>query len=172
MTPTPRADAAEILWNDAGLFVVPADFARQLERELAAEREQVAILRSDEKRLVAFAKTYRMNAEVLSDSLAAERALADRLAETLRFIDEECDWNEGGDYGSVTYGDNRIGPACDKALAAWKEARSDQPEIDRELDACVERSARDWRPLPGDPDELGAAERLQTETDDQAGDTA
>ena len=38
MTPTPRTDAAEILWNDTGLFVVPADLPRQLERELAAER--------------------------------------------------------------------------------------------------------------------------------------
>ena len=52
------------------------------------------------------------------------------------------------------------------------KARRDQSEIDRELDACVERSARDWRPLPGDPDEPGDANRLQTETDDQAGDTA
>ena len=36
MTPetlTPRTDAAEILWNDTGFFVVPADLARQLERE-------------------------------------------------------------------------------------------------------------------------------------------
>lgn len=53
---------------------------KQTFAELAAEREQVAILRSDEKRLVAFAKTYRMNAEILSDKLAAERELADRLA--------------------------------------------------------------------------------------------
>ena len=49
---------------------------------------------------------------------------------------------------------------------------ADHSEIDRELDACVARSARDWRPLPGDPDEPGDANRLQTETDDQAGDTA
>ena len=36
-TPTPRTDAAEILWNDTGLCVVPAEFARYLERELAAK---------------------------------------------------------------------------------------------------------------------------------------
>lgn len=78
MTPTPRTDAAEILWNDTGLFVVPADLARQLERELAAER-----------------------------------ALADKLAETLA--------NVQGDYastGAITT------PEVDEALAAWKEARN------------------------------------------------
>ena len=52
------------------------------------------------------------------------------------------------------------------------KARRDLSEIDRELDACVARSARDWRPLPGDPDEPSDANRLQTETDDQAGDPA
>jgi predicted nuclease with TOPRIM domain len=65
----------------------------------------------------------------------------------------------------------------DEAAIVWwceyqdlkAKARSDQSEIDRELDACVERSARDWRPLPGD--EPSDAERLQTETDDQAGET-
>jgi hypothetical protein len=68
----------------------------------------------------------------------------------------------------------------DEAAIVWwceyqdlkAKARSDQSEIDRELDACVERSARDWRPLPGDPDEPGDSNRLQTETDDQAGDPA
>ena len=83
-----------------------------------------------------------------------------------------------------------IDAICDHAermkaeIAVWKhdvkrldeqlkaKARADLSEIDRELDACVERSARDWRPLPGDPDEQGDANRLQTETDDQAGDPA
>ena len=37
-TPTPRTDAAEILWNDTGWCVVSAEFARYLELELAAER--------------------------------------------------------------------------------------------------------------------------------------
>ena len=83
-----------------------------------------------------------------------------------------------------------IDAICDHAermkaeIAVWKhdvkrldeqlkaKARADQSEIDRELDACVARSARDWRPLPGDSDEPVDAKRLQTETDDQAGDTA
>ena len=161
-TPTPRTDERANNWESTDGQWVSADFARELERELAelrkntseliaslqtetdsverelaAEREQVAILRSDERRLTQFAKDYRLRADEAEDQLTAnheatklmgkwleaERELADRLAETLRFIDKECDWNEGGDYGSVTYGDNRIGPACDKALAAWKEAR-------------------------------------------------
>ena len=76
----------------------------ELERELAAEREQVAILQSDEKRLVGFAKTYRARADELADKLAAERDLADSLAETL----DGLDW---------------LAAEPPKALAAWKEAR-------------------------------------------------
>lgn len=34
------------------------------------------------------------------------------------------------------------------------EARDDWADIERELDECLARSLRDWRPLPGDPDEL------------------
>ena len=54
----------------------------------------------------------------------AERALTDRLAGALKFI-EECDWQAGGDHWNGSFGDNRIGPTCDEALAAWKEARSE-----------------------------------------------
>ena len=132
MTPTPRTDAiAHRGLGSVAYIAEMTDFARYLERELAeltqslafqtqlnreaieregqthadlaAEREQVAILRSDEKRLVAFAKTYRMNAEILSDKLASERALADRLADAL---ENSVSW----DYAK---------PAFD----AWKEAR-------------------------------------------------
>jgi len=134
--PTPRTDAAEFnrhsLLSERPPQVVPADFARQLEREnqtfraaqkacedcdaprvdridelereLAAEREQVAILQSDEKRLVGFAKTYRLRADELADKLAAERDLADSLAETL----DGLDW---------------LAAEPPKALTAWKEAR-------------------------------------------------
>ena len=132
MTPTPRTDAiAHQGLGSVAYIAEMTDFARQLERELAeltqslafqtqlnrevieregqthadlaAEREQVAILRSDEKRLVAFAKTYRMNAEILSDKLASERALADRLADALQ--------------NSVSW--HYAKPAFD----AWREAR-------------------------------------------------
>ena len=81
--------------------------------EIAAQREQVAILRSDEKRLVAFAKTYRMNAEILSDKLASERELADKLAETLA--------NVQGDYATTGA---IITQEVAESLAAWEEARN------------------------------------------------
>jgi hypothetical protein len=43
-TPTPRTDAAQFIQHDM-TAVVSADFARKLERELAAEREKVRTLR-------------------------------------------------------------------------------------------------------------------------------
>ena len=39
------------------------DYAERMELELAEEREQIAILRSDIKRLEGFAKTYRLRAD-------------------------------------------------------------------------------------------------------------
>jgi chromosome segregation ATPase len=45
----------------------------ELERELEQEREQVAILRSDEKRLTQFAKTYRLRADEAEAKLEQER---------------------------------------------------------------------------------------------------
>jgi hypothetical protein len=45
----------------------------ELEREIADLREQVAILRSDEKRLVGFAKTYRLRADEAEAKLEQER---------------------------------------------------------------------------------------------------
>jgi hypothetical protein len=41
--------------------------------ELAAEREQITILRSDEKRLVGFTKTYRLRADEAEAKLEQER---------------------------------------------------------------------------------------------------
>ena len=79
-------------------------------RELAAKDEEITILRSDEKRLVGFAKTYRARADDLDDTLAAERTLADRLAETMRQIADGCNDAWCRDDATV-------------ALAAWKEAR-------------------------------------------------
>ena len=43
-TPTPRTDAAQFIQHDM-TAAVDADFARTLERELAAEREKVRTLR-------------------------------------------------------------------------------------------------------------------------------
>ena len=81
----------------------------KLKSDLDAEREQVAILRSDEKRLVEFAKTYRARADDLDDTLAAERALADRLARELEWVGSEA----GGYANQLAI----------EALAEWKESR-------------------------------------------------
>jgi hypothetical protein len=97
---TPRTDAAIKASNGFWSFVL-RDLAQELERELsesaqslafqtqlnrevielekktfaelAAEREQIAILRSDEKRLVQFAKTYRLRANEAEAKLEQER---------------------------------------------------------------------------------------------------
>ena len=105
MTPTPRTDEAADRFPQPGQppgvqwpEIVPADFARQLERDLAAERAEHEETTS--------------GARMLADAYLAERALADRLAETLA--------NVQGDYattGAITT------PEVDTALAAWKEAR-------------------------------------------------
>ena len=100
MTPTPRTDAA-IAVSDGQWSFVLRDLAQELERELAestesldfqtqlnrevielekktfgelaAEREQITILRSDEKRLVGFTKTYRLRADEAEAKLEQER---------------------------------------------------------------------------------------------------
>ena len=96
MTPTPRTDAAETMWNDIGMMVVLSTFARQLERELA-----------DWKVLQASTQAMLEQAE---RDLDAERALADRLAETMRQIADGCNDAWCRDDATV-------------ALASWKEAR-------------------------------------------------
>jgi hypothetical protein len=170
MTPTPRTDAA-IAASDGQWNFVLRDLAQELERELAesaeslafqtqlnrevielekktfaelaAEREQITILRSDEKRLVGFTKTYRLRSDdaeakleqerqdrkqadldtirALGErndaraELSAERALADRLASVLRTYN----------YDLLAGEMIQFVPEHDIALAAWKEARND-----------------------------------------------
>ena len=72
MSDTPRTDAA-IKASGGQWGHLLRDLAQEMERELAAEREQVAILRSDEKRLVQFAKTYRLRADETEAKLEQER---------------------------------------------------------------------------------------------------
>ena len=103
MTPTPRTDAAEILWNDTGWCVVPAEFARYLERELAE-------LRKNASELIASLQT---ETDSVERELAAERALADRLAGVLLSYD----------HNMLAGDDMQWLPEHDKALAAWREAR-------------------------------------------------
>ena len=97
MTPTPRTDERANSWESIDGQWVNAEFARQLERELATEREQLAANHEATK--------------LMGKWLAVERALADRLAGELQSWGDYC-------------GDNA--PASiDPVLAAWKEARSE-----------------------------------------------
>lgn len=52
-TPTPRTDAQEWTETNRANAVVLASFARELERELAREREKVRVLRSALEKLYA-----------------------------------------------------------------------------------------------------------------------
>lgn len=45
--------------------------------------------------------------------------VAQKMAEALKFIRDECDW-ESQKYDGEEYGDNRIGEACTKALSLYK----------------------------------------------------
>jgi hypothetical protein len=101
--PTPRTDEAQfhitISQNpdDAGVWLVDSDFARLLEREnLTFRAAQKACEDCDAPRVDRI--------DELERELAAERALADRLAETL----DGLDW---------------LAAEPPKALTAWKEAR-------------------------------------------------
>ena len=72
MSDTPRTDAA-IAASDGQWGFTLRDLAQQMERELADLREQIAILRSDEKRLMQFAKTYRLRADEAEEKIEQER---------------------------------------------------------------------------------------------------
>ena len=64
--------------------------------------------------------------EELEPQLAAERALADRLAESIEWYRLNVgDCNKGGDDGALSRDalSKDIGRNATKALAAWKEAR-------------------------------------------------
>ena len=93
-TPTPRTDALEQTYRDTG-SVLPwnaINLARELEIDLAREKRRA----EDNGRL----------AHDTAIKLAAERALADRLADTIQSLPAHVKAN--------------INP---QALAAWKEAR-------------------------------------------------
>ena len=63
MTPTPRTDAAETMWDDIGMMVVLSTFARQLERELAdwkvLQASTQALLEQAERDLAAWKEARR-----------------------------------------------------------------------------------------------------------------
>lgn len=119
------------MWNDIGMMVVLSTFARQLERELAdwkvLQASTQALLEKAERELAETisvrdslsrvadkmeeSKEYNARlCESLSAELAAERALADRLAGAI------ARWSE---IAEINFTPN----IADEALAAWKEAR-------------------------------------------------
>jgi hypothetical protein len=96
MNDTPRTDAA-IAASDGQWSFVLRDLAQELERELAESTESLAFQTQLNREVIELEKK-------TFTELAAERALADRLAEALDGL-EWVNINEP------------------KALAAWKEAR-------------------------------------------------
>ena len=126
MTPTPRTDEAADRFPQPGQppgvqwpEIVPADFARQLERDLATEREQLA--------------ANHEATNLMGKWLEQERELADKLAGLLENCREDscellgqrgwwkdeprCDYSKRYDETA-----EKIAMA-DEALTAWKEAR-------------------------------------------------
>ena len=121
MTDTPRTDARACKWTDLSGEWVDANVAQELERELGELTEHVGRCHdalgedraSDTSELWKFFETHKRviaRLRIGEDDLAAERALADRLAETMGQIADGC-----GDAWSAD--DAKV------ALAAWKEAR-------------------------------------------------
>jgi hypothetical protein len=107
MTDTPRTNAiAHRNYNESAYIAEMTDLARQLERENQTFRAaQKACEDCDAPRVDRIAELER--------ELAAERALADRLAGVLLSYDHDMLAGE----------DMQWLPEHDKSLAAWKEAR-------------------------------------------------
>ena len=139
MTPTPRTDEEAEYWLDPAMSgehqIVPADFARQLERENQTFRAaQKACEDCDAPRVDRIAELERELAtereqlaanheatRLIGKWLEAERALADRLAALIKrdrdgyggqVVDPECDCCDCEYLAPI-----------DEALAAWKETR-------------------------------------------------
>jgi hypothetical protein len=189
MTPTPRTDAA-IAASDGQWSFVLRDLAQELERELAesteslafqtqlnrevielekktfaelaAEREQITILRSDEKRLVGFTKTYRLRADEAEAKLEQERqdrrqaeldvcrALGERndakaeLASLKATIADPDEVELAMIRGEIAIPDRAEFDAIRETPVGYNPSPTDA-EIDAHLDECVARSAIDWK---------------------------
>lgn len=83
--PTPRTDKAEyeVRLGRHRRMVVRPELARELELELADAHAEIATLRSDEQRLIAFSKRDRKRADDLSDKLAQVVCERDRLTQVI-----------------------------------------------------------------------------------------
>lgn len=102
MSDTPRTDAATktYIWNGVKHIFVEADFARQLERELAAVTAERDVLRAD---LCVFA----IDMEKQLSAVTTERDALDKDAHSLSALLQDCralfnciatDDNEGGEF--------------------------------------------------------------------------
>ena len=118
MTPTPRTDERANSWESTDGQWVNADFARELERELAEWREmidrEVGTLREELATERAQLAANHEATNLMGKWLERERELADRLAGVLLSYDHDMLAGE----------DMQWLPEHDKALAAWKEARN------------------------------------------------
>jgi hypothetical protein len=119
-TATPRTDAiAHRGYNESAYIAEMTDLSRQLERENKTFRAaQKACEDCDAPRVDRIAELER--------ELAAERALADRLAESIEWYRLNVgDCNKGGDDGALARDSlaKDIGRNATKAIAAWKESR-------------------------------------------------
>lgn len=118
------ADAADDLRSE--LAETAKDYlclAELLDGHDATEcRENLLVLKSDLKRMEGFAKTYRLRADEAEDKLAAERALADRLAEALNESTEGFGDRMSCEESCQCAG-RRIVKVNKEAISAWKEAR-------------------------------------------------
>jgi hypothetical protein len=108
---TPRTNViAHRGYNESAYIAKMTDLARQLERELADAISERDALRKTADKLDEDKECNARLCETLRADWEAERALADRLAETMRQIADGC--NDAWDRDEATV-----------ALAAWKEAR-------------------------------------------------
>ena len=115
-TPTPRTDAQPWInrypeYHEGATRWVTADFARQLERELAAKDAH-----ADE--------IYKASVDLaakLEADLATERALADRLGRWMEDHRKNWQWHKVDE--SCGCEDCVFLVPFDEALAAWRECR-------------------------------------------------
>lgn len=86
MSDTPRTDAKLWYFAEDDSYQVPAEFARTLERELAAAREELARMK---KHLLDLTDTYRKAMTGHEIPLEKSRALFGKSEEMLRAAKEE-----------------------------------------------------------------------------------
>jgi len=104
---TPETDAealtgAEFSPKDQ---LVPADFARRLERRLNAAQEENTALREKVRELEAGLALGQLNCDEAYEDLRSERdaarADAERLADAIRFADRKCRFGSGSDAATM-----------------------------------------------------------------------